>query len=223
MTTRRTTTTEHEGSRPPAVRRPALVYFAKAPRPGLVKTRLCPPLTPAEAAGLYRGFLTDVLRPVAGAVCYAFVWPADALSEVECLAAAGVQIRPQVGADLWQRMTACFRELFDEGHDAVVLRNTDSPDLPDSYITDAIAACAADRVVLGPDQGGGYVLVGLTAPPGALFAPGLDSDGAEGVLAATRARIEALGLEAVELDEAPDVDSFDDLLDLWRLRDEPRV
>jgi len=32
----------------------AVVVFAKAPRPGAVKTRLCPPLSPAAAAQLYR-------------------------------------------------------------------------------------------------------------------------------------------------------------------------
>jgi glycosyltransferase A (GT-A) superfamily protein (DUF2064 family) len=37
----------------------ALVIFAKAPIAGLVKTRLCPPLTFEEAAELYRCFLID--------------------------------------------------------------------------------------------------------------------------------------------------------------------
>src|SRR5688500_1213960 len=39
--------------------RPALVYFAKAPRPGLVKTRLSPPLSPEAAATLYAAMLRD--------------------------------------------------------------------------------------------------------------------------------------------------------------------
>ena len=41
--------------------RPALIVFAKAPEPGRVKTRLCPPLTPEEAAALYEAFLRDAL------------------------------------------------------------------------------------------------------------------------------------------------------------------
>jgi hypothetical protein len=38
-----------------------LLIMAKTPRPGTVKTRLCPPLTPGLAADLYRAFLRDTL------------------------------------------------------------------------------------------------------------------------------------------------------------------
>src|SRR5659263_14596 len=37
----------------------AVVLMAKAPVPGRVKTRLCPPLAPAEAARLYACMLGD--------------------------------------------------------------------------------------------------------------------------------------------------------------------
>ena len=40
----------------------ALVIFAKAPIPGEVKTRLCPPLTPHEAATLHGSFVLDILE-----------------------------------------------------------------------------------------------------------------------------------------------------------------
>src|SRR6267143_1112135 len=40
----------------------ALVIFAKAPIPGEVNTRLCPPLTPDEAATLHGSFILDMLE-----------------------------------------------------------------------------------------------------------------------------------------------------------------
>ena len=40
---------------------PVLIIFAKEPRPGQVKTRLTPPLSPQAAARLYGPFLEDVL------------------------------------------------------------------------------------------------------------------------------------------------------------------
>ncbi len=40
----------------------ALVIFAKAPIPGEVNTRLCPPLTPDEAATLHGSFVLDMLE-----------------------------------------------------------------------------------------------------------------------------------------------------------------
>lgn len=48
---------------------PALVMMARLPAAGRVKTRLCPPLTPAQAATLYAAFLRDLvelLRTVPG-------------------------------------------------------------------------------------------------------------------------------------------------------------
>ena len=52
--------------------RRALLVLAKAPEPGRVKTRLCPPLTPAEAADLAAAALLDTLdavRAVPGGRC----------------------------------------------------------------------------------------------------------------------------------------------------------
>ena len=42
----------------------AIVIMAKVPYPGQVKTRLCPPLSPGQAAGLYRAFLFDKITQV---------------------------------------------------------------------------------------------------------------------------------------------------------------
>jgi glycosyltransferase A (GT-A) superfamily protein (DUF2064 family) len=39
----------------------ALLVLAKAPEPGRVKTRLCPPLTPDEAAELAAAALLDTI------------------------------------------------------------------------------------------------------------------------------------------------------------------
>ena len=46
----------------PKVADAALILFAKAPIPGQVKTRLCPPLTPDEAATLHGSFVLDALE-----------------------------------------------------------------------------------------------------------------------------------------------------------------
>ena len=42
-----------------------LAVFAKAPVPGQVKTRLCPPLTPAQAARLACAFVNDTVAKIA--------------------------------------------------------------------------------------------------------------------------------------------------------------
>ena len=40
----------------------ALVVFAKQPAPGQVKTRLCPPFSPEQAARFYACMLEDALE-----------------------------------------------------------------------------------------------------------------------------------------------------------------
>ena len=44
----------------------AIVVMAKQPEPGKVKTRLCPPLTPGQAADLYEAFFLDTVSLVSG-------------------------------------------------------------------------------------------------------------------------------------------------------------
>ncbi len=201
-------------------RGPAVVYFAKAPVPGRVKTRLTPPLTPAEAAGLYRAFLIDAVVPISGARTLVYGWPAAELAVLRGCVPASIEVRPQRGDDLFARVEACFDELFAEGHAPVVVRNTDSPDLPVERVEEAIVRCAPASVVLGPDQGGGYYLVALGGR-----CPGLFSGHGEGgpdVLAQTAARARAQGLRVELLAPAPDVDTFEDLLALWRRRPGPR-
>jgi len=193
-----------------------VVYFAKAPRPGQVKTRLCPPLTPTEAAHLYTAFLKELLVPVEGARTLVYGWPADALGELRPLVPEGLELRPQVGDDLFARMTACFEELFREGHGPVLIRNTDSPDLPTERITAALQNSQPGTVVLGPDLGGGYYLIALAEP-----CPDLLHDvqgGGSGDVAALRQRAEQLGLQVIELPAERDVDTFEDLLQMWRDR-----
>jgi glycosyltransferase A (GT-A) superfamily protein (DUF2064 family) len=145
---------------------------------------------------------------------YCYGWPPDRLDELPV--ADGVVVRPQRGTDLWSRMSACFEELFAAGHHVVVIRNTDSPDLPASRVHAAVAAAAPGRVVLGPDRGGGYYLIALASPCTELF-DGAE-EGAATVFAHTAQRARGLGLEVVALPEEPDVDRYEDLLALWRAR-----
>lgn len=201
---------------------PAVVYFAKAPVPGTVKTRLCPPLTPEEAAALYGAFLHQVVQPIPGARTLVYGWPRERLELLaahlpESFRAAQGELRGQHGPDLWQRMEHCIEELCAEGNRPVVIRNTDSPELEVELVLRAIGECGEGRLVLGPDSGGGYYLLGLNEPCPGLFT-GLD-EGATTVFAATVRRAAEMGLDVVTLPERGDVDTFEDLLEMWRGRD----
>ena len=117
--------------------RQALFVMAKDPKAGQVKTRLCPPLTPEVAAGLYQCFLLDVLDLVAGlpgvdpVVAFS---PPESHEEFSRLASGRFRLIPQEGADLGARLENAFRVLFQHGYDRVAAVSTDSPDLPAEYL-----------------------------------------------------------------------------------------
>jgi len=191
-----------------------LALFAKAPVPGDVKTRLAPPLSPAQAAALYEAMLLDVLDQHAGeADCELALWyaPDSAADWFAARAPAGCRLRAQVGSGLAERMAAAFRGHCAEGFDRIVLRGTDSPTLPAARVREAFAALERFPLALCPDRDGGYNLIGLREPHDALFA--LEFSRAS-VLGATLARARELGLACELLPAHHDVDTWDDLVRL---------
>jgi rSAM/selenodomain-associated transferase 1 len=197
----------------------AVIVMAKEPRPGTVKTRLIPALGAGGAAGLYRAFLADVLDTVAGIAGverYLYVQPPGSLAWFEPMAAGRFQVRAQSGPSLAERIVNAFADLFDRGIGPVVMRNSDSPTLPAGFVVEALSALerGAD-VVLGPDRGGGYYLVGLRAPQPRLFRD--VAMGTTSVLEETQRRARELSLEVHLLEPWLDVD---EPADLDRLREE---
>src|SRR5262245_32310512 len=94
--------------------------MAKAPEPGQVKTRLCPPLSAEDATRLYRAFLLDKIAQVGTvssaepAVAYT---PDDAASVFDALA-PGFRLVPQSPRDLTARIVSVLGQLFGGGGDA---------------------------------------------------------------------------------------------------------
>jgi len=191
-----------------------LAVFAKQPVPGQVKTRLCPPFTPPQAAAFYACLLADVLEAsgrmaqalgLAGQLC---VYPPSARQEMAAGAPTGFGTMVQQGPDLGARMEAAFEELAAAGYAPILIRGSDSPTLSQDTLAAALAALQHADLVLCPDRDGGYNLVGLRAPaPGLLDHP--MSTGS--VLADTLARAEARGLRATLLEPGFDLDTAPDL------------
>jgi rSAM/selenodomain-associated transferase 1 len=198
----------------------AIAVMAKAPRPGKVKTRLQPALTPDAAMALSAAFLRDITEnirlaareaPIDGWIAYA---PAGLEMLFHGMLASGTRLALADGAieapDGVQGFGRCLlhgaRALFERHYDAVCLLNSDSPTLPTAMLVRAAQALAepGDRVVLGPAKDGGYYVIGMKAEHAGLFADIAWSTGT--VAAQTRERVAALGLELVELDAWYDVD-----------------
>jgi rSAM/selenodomain-associated transferase 1 len=153
-----------------------LIVFAKAPRIGLVKTRMSPPLTLEQAAELYDAMLVDVLEASAD---FAFgldltpvlaFYPPNAASELIGRAPPGYRLQAQWGANLGERMANAFAESAAAGADRILLRGSDSPALGRSVVEAALNQLdAGDELVLTPDKTGGYGMIGMRRPHSALF------------------------------------------------------
>lgn len=160
-----------------------LIVFAKAPRPGLVKTRLSPPLSLEQCAALYEEMLADVLdvsgRAAAGLglePVLAF-HPPDGVAELIGGTPEGFRLHVQWGRDLGERMANAFAEAAAAGADWTLLRGSDSPTLAPSVIEEALERLqAGDDVVLTPDQGGGYAMIGMRRPHPMLFDVPMSTD-----------------------------------------------
>ena len=203
----------------------AVAVMAKAPQAGRAKTRLVPPLDPAEAAALSAAFLRDTTenivraaRDVPLACCVAYA-PAGAeqsfdgvlTDRASLLLADGNAPMPPRVLGFGRSLLHAVQSLLAAGYAGVCLLNSDSPTLPTSFLCHAATAllAAGERVVLGPAEDGGYYLLGMQAPHAHLFE---DIDwSTDRVAAQTRERARALGLEVVELPAWYDVDDREGL------------
>ncbi|MFT5286937.1 MAG: rSAM/selenodomain-associated transferase 1 [Planctomycetota bacterium] len=166
-------TMENPNLSSPAPRRTTAI-FSKRPEPGRVKTRLCPPLKPEQAAELGEAMLGDVVERLSACsrfrtvLCFApeeaWAWFAESFPTI------GDQ-RVQVGAGLGERMLHFFdNELIGTVGSSAVAVGSDAPLISTELIGQAHDRLQAGAdLVLGPDAGGGYYLIGMNQPQPALF------------------------------------------------------
>jgi rSAM/selenodomain-associated transferase 1 len=155
----------------------ALTVMAKAPRPGKVKTRLSPPLTPEQASNLNACFLRDTVASLQAATLKAPAeWvisytPIGEETAFRGILPDGAILIPQRGDGFGERLLAAAQDLFACGFAAVCLIDSDSPTVPtDQFVHAAnLLLAPGHRAVLGPSEDGGYYLIGLQQPHAHLF------------------------------------------------------
>ncbi|MDT7043253.1 TIGR04282 family arsenosugar biosynthesis glycosyltransferase [Candidatus Nitronereus thalassa] len=191
----------------------ALIIFAKAPLPGQVKTRLCPPLTPDEAASLHGSMVMDVAehtRDIRNLDRFLACTPSSEHGFFQTLAARyGVVLCEQVGNDLGQRMHNALAEVLSKGYRYALVIGTDIPTLSPKTYKDALFLLNKHDVVIGPTHDGGYYLIGLKQPSPQLFQEVPWST--ETVCALTQSKAATLGLTVGQLPTERDLDTFSDL------------
>ena len=204
----------------------AILIFAKFPEPGRVKTRMTPPLTPVEAAELYEQLLDDALEATARLAGdldlqpILAVHPPAARGTMAARAPGCFRVIAQRGPDLGARIDCAVREVGASGYGPILVRGSDSPALGAETFEGALLALERCDLVLCPDRGGGYVLVGLRGPAPGLFDHPMSTPS---VLADTVANAEALGLRVELLEPGFDLNTVGDLRWLREARDRGEI
>ncbi|WP_305787015.1 TIGR04282 family arsenosugar biosynthesis glycosyltransferase [Symbioplanes lichenis] len=136
-----------------------LLVLAKTPVPGRVKTRLCPPCTPEQAAAIAAAALADTLDAGTAAGAGTFVVDGDHPAPSGWLRMA------QRGDSLGERIAHAFADTARPGT-ATLLIGMDTPQVTPGLLRAALNSLTTGLhdAVLGPAADGGWWALGLRDP-----------------------------------------------------------
>lgn len=148
----------------------ALVVLAKAPLPGLAKTRLARTVGDEAAATLARHLLEHTLVTAQGSglamtLCGS---PSGHPLLIELAEQAGLRLTAQAEGDLGQRLAAAIEQALQE-HDAVLVIGSDCPGLTVQHLQLAAQQLEQHDAVFYPALDGGYTLIGVRQSSAELF------------------------------------------------------
>lgn len=195
-----------------------LLVMAKAPVPGAVKTRLCPPATPLQAARIAAAALRDTLDAVRATPAVTPVLAcAGRLADGEDAAGLAAalddwMVLPQRGTGLGERLANAHAEVASAFPGRPVLQiGMDTPQVTAQRLAAAVRQLGSVDAVLGGAVDGGWWALGLRDPRHACVlreVPMSTPDTGRRTCAALAER----GLRAVPLPVLRDVDEWADAL-----------
>jgi rSAM/selenodomain-associated transferase 1 len=198
-----------------------IVVFAKEPHAGQVKTRMCPPLSPSQAAAFYGCLLDDILVATShfsvelGLSAVLAVHPPSACQALARRAPPVFRVIPQRGTSLAERMESGAAQAGAEGARRILLRGSDSPCLGLDVMRAALQALETKDLAISPDEDGGYSLIGMRRPVAGLFHHAMST---HTVFEDTIANAEAFALKTHRLPASFDLDTIGDLRFLAKAR-----
>ena len=180
-----------------------VLVMAKSPVAGRVKTRLCPPCTPAEAAALAEAALSDTLQAVAACGATRRVLALD--GEPGPWLPPGFRVVPQCEGSFDRRLTHAWAAAGGPG----VQIGMDTPQVTADDLDHALGTLDAADSTLGFAADGGWWAIGLRRPHADAFRDLPMSTARTGW--AQLARLLSLGLDVTLLPDMVDLDTIDDL------------
>lgn len=198
--------------------RAVLLVLAKAPVPGQVKTRLCPPLAPVQAARIAAAALLDTLDAVLAVprtgTAVALAGQLAQAEEAAALTAAlqHMSVLPQRGDTLGERIRAAHADAAAVAPGAPVLQiGMDTPQVDPALLGHCLDVLDRPGVdaVLGPAPDGGWWALGVRDPSLAGLITAVPTSRPD-TGARTLAALRAAGCRVAELPELADVDTVTD-------------
>ena len=194
-----------------------ILLFVKYPKTGYVKSRLSTHIDKKFVVTLYKSFVEDTIDNLKDLDCDILVcfYPPEKREYFKNWIGSSYQYLPQDGEDLGERMKNCFLKGFDLGFEKLLVIGSDSPDLPKTIVKDAFYNLDKNDCVIGPCKDGGYYLLGFTNQK---FSQNIFSDipwSTKEVLEKTKHLLKNNFLKIYELPIWQDVDTIDDLKDLY--------
>lgn len=177
-----------------------IALVAKECRPGRVKTRLTPPLSPEQAATVAEAALEDTLTTLGGlpAARRVLFWDGQPRSRAEV---AGWETVPQPEGTLDERLAF----LFDRMDGPTLLVGMDTPQIEPSLLDGPLGAWPDEvDAWLGPAADGGFWALAMREPDGSIVRGVTMSQPDTG--AAQLSRLLSAGLRVRFLAELTDVD-----------------
>ena len=185
-----------------------VTVIAKQPRPGFVKTRLCPPCTPDEAAAVAAAALTDTIDGIDRLAARASS-PVDRVllfdGDATDWARPGWRVVAQRGEGLGDRLANGFDDLG-----CGVIVGMETPHVA-NWLGAALDAVHDGHDAIGLATDGGYWAIALGAIDRRAFDDVPMSTSYTGL--AQLRRLHSLGRSVARLPTARDLDTFDDLAD----------
>ncbi|MBR6584447.1 MAG: TIGR04282 family arsenosugar biosynthesis glycosyltransferase [Firmicutes bacterium] len=195
----------------------AVLIFTRVPLAGKTKTRLMPFLSGEECAVLH----TKIIKKVYDVCCsteadiIVFYTPEDEGSRLRKITGdKTIEMIPQQGKDLGERMAEAFRYAFEKKYKKAVLIGTDIPEITREILGEAFSALENNQCVINPTADGGFYLLGMKDE----YTDGwqIDQYGNSSVFEATVSKLEERGISTYVGTKLQDIDIREDLLDYYR-------
>ncbi|MEV6971772.1 DUF2064 domain-containing protein [Hamadaea sp. NPDC051192] len=190
--------------------RTQVLVLAKEPVPGRVKTRLCPPCTPDQAAALAYAAIEDTLDAVDGSSARWRTLVADGALRPR----TKWRLVPQSTGDLDVRLAHAFSRTAEPGT-ATLLIGMDTPQATPALLDEAAKAAEVADAALGLAEDGGWWALTLRDPAHADLLRGIPTSRPD-TGERTLRRLRATGLSVVDLPVLRDVDTAADAMEVAR-------